>query len=317
MGGDPVNDVIWMVRGAWMTMTMRGSCALGLFDLLAQPRSSADVAEAAGADPATMTRLLRVLVDLGLVERRDDGTYANSPTGDVLRVDHPSHVRELAMMQSWLPNIGAWSRLEDAVRSGSGVYEAVNGMPSWEHLSHHPEVERQFNAAMARRSEAQVDAILAGTALDGVRTIVDVGGGRGAMLAGEAESAFAASGLGDRGHGVDADFFESVPAGADLYFLANVLHDWDDERCVAILGTIREAMSDGSRLVIVEKLLDADGRPFEQLRDLHLVDLHMLVMFGGRERTRAEYDALLIAAGLPPASEPFVGEVWDLLETRR
>jgi hypothetical protein len=136
-------------------------------------------------------------------------------------------------------------------------------------------------------------------------------------VAAEAESAFAASGLGDRAHGVDADFFESVPAGADLYFLANVLHDWDDERCVAILGTIREAMSDGSRLVIVEKLLDADGRPFEQLRDLHLVDLHMLVMFGGRERTRAEYDALLTAAGLPPASEPFVGEVWDLLETRR
>jgi hypothetical protein len=337
MGGDPVNDVIWMVRGAWVTMTLRGSCALGVFDLLDQPRSSAGVAQATGADQATVERLLRLLVDLGLVERRDDDSYANSPTGDVLRIDHPSHVRDLAMMQSWLPNISAWSRLEDAVRSGGGVYEAVNGMPSWEHLSHHPEIERQFNAAMARRSAAQVEAVLAGIELDGVRTVVDVGGGRGAMLAGvlearpgltgvvadrpevaaDAETAFAASGLGDRAHGVGADFFESVPVGADLYFLSNVLHDWDDERCVAILGTIREAMGDGSRLVIVEKLLDADGRSFEQTRDLHLLDLHMLVMFGGRERTRAQYDGLLTRAGLPPSGDPFVGQTWDLLETRR
>ena len=101
--------------------------------------------------------------------------------------------------------------------------------------------------------------------------------------------------------GVGCDFFESVPEGADVYFLSNVLHDWDDEDCRRILRTIRKGMSEGSRLVVVERVLGAPGRSAAQVRDLALVDLHMLVAFGARERTEAEYDELLVAAGFTGA----------------
>jgi hypothetical protein len=332
----PAETVLWMVRGAWVTMAIRAACGLGIFDRLDPPMTALQLAEAMGTDPHATARLLLTLTDLGLLERDDDGAYANTPTGATLCVEHPSGVRNLALMQSWLPNVASWSRLEDAVRTGTGVYEVVNGMPSWEHLSQHPDVEAQFNKAMARRAAGQIEAILAGVDLTEVATIVDVGGGRGAMLAGilrarpeltgvvadrpdaarEAETAFAEADLAGRAHGVTADFFESVPEGADLYVISNVLHDWADAECVAILSTVRTAMPPGSRLIVVEKLLDAP-RTFEDTRDLHLVDLHMLVMFGARERTKEEYDALLVAAGFPPGSVPDAGTSWNVVETTR
>jgi DNA-binding transcriptional ArsR family regulator/predicted nicotinamide N-methyase len=332
----PADTVMWMIRGAWVTMTIRAACGLGVFDLLDRPLTADALAQAADSDPRATSRLLLALSDLGLLERGEQDSYANTAAGATLRSDHPSGLRSLALMQSWLPNVASWSRLEDAVRSGTGVYELVNGLPSWEHLSQNPDVEAQFNRAMARRAAGQVEAILAGVDRHGVATVVDVGGGRGAMLAGlleacpgltgvvadrpdvaqEAETAFAAAGLGERAHGVAADFFESVPAGADLYVLSNVLHDWDDAECRAILRTVRAAMPEGSRLVIVEKLLDAP-RSFEDTRDLHFVDLHMLVMFGARERTAEEYDALLIEAGFPAGSVLPTGTSWNVLETSR
>lgn len=232
MEEQPADSVMWMIRGAWVTMTIRAACELGVLDRLDHPLTGPALAEATGSDPHATTRLLRALCDLGLVRRGEDDTYATTATGETLRVDHPSGVRNLALMQSWLPHVASWSRLQDAVRTGEGVYEIVNGMPSWEHLSRNPDVEAQFNLAMARRAAGQVDAILAGVDLAGVGTVVDVGGGRGAMLAGlleacptltgvvadrpevarESELAFAEAGLGERAHGVAADFFESVPA---------------------------------------------------------------------------------------------------------
>ena len=281
-----------------------------------------------------MNRLLRALVDLGLVERSGDDAYANTSLGATLSVDHPSQLRDLALMQTWLPHIASWTHLADAVRSGSGVFEAVRRRPLWTSLTAEPEVEQRFNGAMARRAGGQAAAVLAAVDLSGVRTLVDVGGGRGALLAAllragpelsgvvadrpdvaaEAEAAFAGAGLGDRAHGVAADFFASVPAGADLYLVGNVLHDWDDADCVAILRTVRAAMAPGARLLVVERVLDVDGRPFAATRDLHLVDLHMLVMFGARERTFAEYDALLTAAGFAPAALAGGGPDWNVIE---
>jgi hypothetical protein len=336
MEQQPADSVIWMIRGAWVTMTIRAACELGVLDRLDQPLTGPALAEATGSDPHATTRLLRALSDLGLVRRGEDDTYAATAMGETLRVDHPSGVRNLALMQSWLPNVASWNRLQDAVRTGEGVYEIVNGMPSWEHLSRNPDVEARFNLAMARRAAGQVDAILAGVDLSGVGTVVDVGGGRGAMLAGileacptltgvvadrpdvarESDTAFAEAGLGERAHGVAADFFESVPAGGDLYLLSNVLHDWDDAECVAILTTVRAAMSEGARLLVVEKLLDAP-RSFEDSRDLHFLDLHMLVMFGARERTKEEYDTLLIEAGFPAGSVRGSATSWNVIETTR
>jgi DNA-binding transcriptional ArsR family regulator len=336
MKDDPVRSVLWMVRGAWVTMAMRGACVIGVFDVLQGPLSVDEVAERTSADPPTVGRLLRLLVDLGLVEQVGDTTYRNTALGEVLRDGHPSRIGDLLLMQATIPNLAAWGALEEAMRTGSGVFEVVNGMSSWEQLAADPDAQRRFNAAMARRASGQVTALLAAIDFSEVSTLVDVGGGRGAMLTGlleavpslhgtvadqpivaaEAESAFAAAGLSERAGAVPSDFFASVPDGADVYTVSNVLHDWDDVEAVAILRTVRTAMAEHARLLVVEHVLDAPGRSFEELRDVHLVDLHMLVMFGGRERTQAEYDALLSAAGFSASRLAEPASEWNVLEAR-
>jgi hypothetical protein len=121
--------------------------------------------------------------------------------------------------------------------------------------------------------------------------------------------------MSDRARGAGSDFFETVPSGADLYFLSNVLHDWDDEDCLRILRTVRRAMDAESRLVVVERVLDVPARSATESRDLAFVDLHMLVMFGARERTMAEYDALLQGAGFRPGELIGPGMSWNLIES--
>jgi hypothetical protein len=336
MDDDPVGSVLWMVRGAWITLLVRGACVLGVFDALERPRPLAEVADATASDPPTMARLLRSLVDLGLVERLEPDEYSNTARGAVLAENHPSRLRDLLLMQATLPNLAAWGAVEDAVRTGAGVFEQVNGMPSWQQLAGDPEAQRRFNASMARRASGQVAALLAATDFDDVQTLVDVGGGRGAMLAGllgrvpslrgivadqpivvaEADEFFAAEGLADRARGEACDFFDAVPAGGDVYTISNVLHDWEDADCVAILRTVRRAMSDHARLLVVEHVLEAPGRSFEAQRDLHLVDLHMLVMFGGRERRQAEFDDLLTQAGFTTSALAPTGTDWNVLEAR-
>jgi SAM-dependent methyltransferase len=329
------DDVVWMVRGAWVTLCVRATCELGILDALNQPRSLAELATRTSADPATLARLLRVLVDLGLLVV-DDGRYAATSRGEVLRVGHPSGVRNLALMQTVIPALTAWQHLADAVRRGSAVFEDLHGQTSWAWLAAHPEEEAVFNAAMARRGALQVAAIRAARDLSDARLVVDVGGGQGAMLAGllahepslhgivadrpevaaTATAALAAAGLGERARGEPADFFVTVPSGGDVYVLSNVLHDWDDADAISILRSVHEAMAPGAHLLVVENVLDAPGRTPSQQRDVHLVDLHMLVMFGARERTKTEYDALLVTAGFAPAMLGPSPNTWNVMETQ-
>ena len=135
-------------------------------------------------------------------------------------------------------------------------------------------------------------------------------------VAAEADRTFASQGLSARARGVGADFFEQVPGGGDVYTLANVLHDWSDDDSVSILRTVRAAMTPAARLWVVEQVLDAPGRSPDQRRDLDFVDLHMLVMFGARERTHAEYDVLLDAAGFGASTLLATGSTWNVLEAR-
>ena len=217
---DEADEVVWMVRGAWVSLCLRAMCELGIVDVLDEPRDLQELAEITASDRATLARLLRVLVDLGLLSV-EDGRFAPTSRGEVLRVSHPSGVRNLALMQTVMPNLTAWQQLSDAVRRGGAVFEDLHGMSSWDWLAAHPEDEVVFNAAMARRSAQQVAAIRAAHDLSRARLLVDVGGGEGAMLAallGEepglhgivadrapvaaaATAALAEAGLGERAHG--------------------------------------------------------------------------------------------------------------------
>ena len=338
---DPVDAVTWMIRGHWVSLTIRAAIELGLLDALESPTTVADLAVATRSDLSGLQRVVRALADLGLVEVSGATADAEdlvtiTDRGRTLTVGHPNGLRNLALMQTELPPLASWQRLADAVRSGDSVFEDVNGIGPWESLSANPEQEATFNASMARRGTHQVAAIVDTQDLSTVDLVVDVGGGRGAMLAGllaaypalrgivadradvaaEAQTYFEAAGFGDRAKGEAADFFVSVPRGGDVYVVANVLHDWPDDDAVRILRTIRAAMGATSQLWIVEHVLDSPDRGFEELRDLHLVDLHMLVMFGARERTAAEYDALLLASGFGPGFLATTPHGWDVIEAR-
>ncbi|MEO6509716.1 MAG: methyltransferase [Nocardioides sp.] len=330
-----LDDVISMVRGAWVTLCVRAACELGVVDALDQPKSLATLAGQTSSDAATLARLLRVLVDLGLLSVAD-GRYETTSRGELLRSGDPSGVRNLALMQTVLPALTAWQHLADAVRSGTSVYEDLHGQSSWAWLAEHPEEEIVFNAAMARRGAFQVEAVLAAHDLSGASLLIDVGGGQGSMLAGllgrvpslhgvvadrpevaaAATAAFARAGWGDRARGEPVDFFAALPHGGDVYVLSNVIHDWDDDEAIAILRTVHAAMSPEATLLLVENVLDTPGRSAAHQRDVHLVDLHMLVMFGARERTKAEYDGLVVTAGFTPSTLAPSPNTWNVLTTR-
>ena len=315
---DDVQAVAWLVRGGWVSHCVRAMAELGLADVLAAPATVDEMARTTSTAADPLRRLLRSLADAGLLASDGADRYRLTSRGEVLRRDHPSGVRSLAMMQTWGPNTRAWSRLSDAVATGKGTFEAENGAPLWKTLSRHPEQQAVFNAAMARRADLQARTVRDACDLTGIGTVVDVGGGKGGLLASllrdepglrgvladradvvaEAGEVFARAGIADRCQVRAADFFVDVPSGGDAYVLSNILHDWPDEDCRRILATVRAAMSPGARLWVLERVLDPDPpRPAEVQAELHLLDLNMLVLFGARERTRREYADLLGDAG--------------------
>ena len=208
------------------------------------------------------------------------------------------------------------------VRTGETAFDRVYGAPLFEYYAANPETEATAAARMLARTLPAAREFAASDVLRGARIVVDVGGGTGTLVAevlrhrseisgvllerpGMLELAkryLAGQGVADRCELVEGDFFASVPAGGDVYVLKSVLHDWDDERCVAILRTCRAAMDEAARLVIVELSLPERMTAGAQMLSAALLDLIMLAYAGGRERTEAEFAQLLDQAGLRLAS---------------
>ena len=248
-----------------------------------------------------MTRVLRGLALEGVVVE-EDGRFSLTPLGECL----PAMAGPLAV-RGELYYHGAEGLLE-AVRSGGTAFERVYGAPFFAHLDAHPEASAAFEASMAGRARQEADAVVAAYDFGAFGSLVDVGGGRGVLLAAILEAAdlravlvdrpdavaAARAHLGERAECVVGDFFESVPAGADAYLLSRVLHDWDDEDALRILAVCRAAMGADARLLIVDAILPerAVDQPFA-IR----MDVHMLLLLGARERTEAEFRELLGRAG--------------------
>jgi hypothetical protein len=250
-----------MVRGAWVSLCVRAMCELVVVGALDEPRSLAELAARTSSDPASPARLLRVLVDLGLVVATDDGRYTATPRGEVLRLDHPSGVRSLALMQTVVPNLTAWQHLGDAIRSGDAGYERLHGLTLWSWLAASgggSDLQRVDGAAarLAGRRITSRPRLL--RSLSGRRrrrrpgchagrsahagTVGARDGGRPARGRPAATVQLSEAGLGGRARGEPADFFDSVPTGGDVYVVSNALHDWHDPDAVSILrGAHRHA----------------------------------------------------------------------------
>lgn len=303
-GGTPADRLARLADGYLVTQLLHVAVDLGLADVLGDgERDARELAAEVGADAAVLERVLRGLAAEGVLDERPGRRFALTELGGLLRAEHPESLHGPLLVRGRL-YYGAMAGLPAAVRDGGTPFDAAHGRAFFAHLAAHPEDGVVFQAAMAARSRREAAAVVAAHDFSGVRSLVDVGGGSGVLLAAVLDAHPGVAGtLFDRPEVVErsglpavgGDFFTEVPAGADAYLLSRVVHDWDDDEALAILRTCRRAMLPSAVLLLVEALL-----PERAVDDPAAVrmDLHMLALLHGRERTRAEYEALLGAAGL-------------------
>jgi SAM-dependent methyltransferase len=211
----------------------------------------------------------------------------------------------------------AWECCLESLRTGRTGQLIAFGEDHWQTLARHPDQADRFNQAMVAQTEQASGFVTSNLDLKNASVIVDVGGGTGALAAGVldaypnmrgivcdlpaglvgAAEYLARRGVDDRCAVVEADFFDSVPEGGDLYLLKQVIHDWDDEHSMRVLTTCRKAMAPGARIVLIERLLPAKMTDDPKHLGLAMLDLEMMIRLGGRERTLDEYHRLLERAG--------------------
>lgn len=311
-------DVIMSTVFAHMEAQMLGATVrLGVADTLGErERDAADVAADLGTDPDATRRLLRALAGSGFAAEVRPGVFALTPRGALLRTDRPDSVAAFVAMFMDRTTVGAWSHLDDSVRTGRAAFDELYGTDFFGHLATHPELSRTFNAAMRQGTGATARILKGELDLAGATSVTDVGGGDGTLLAAlltehphlrgvlfetpqgaaEAGPLLKAAGLAGRSEIVTGDFLVSVPSGSDVYLLKGVVKDWDDDRATTVLANIRSAMPPEGRLLIIEVVMPetVDGSVPSVM---YTGDLHMLANVSGRERTEPEYRSLCTRAG--------------------
>jgi O-methyltransferase domain/Dimerisation domain len=308
--------VIRMISGIHISRAVYVMAELGIADILAHgPMTTADLARSARAHEPSLYRVLRLLASLGVLTEHEGRSFGLTVLGDRLRTDVPASMRSWAILIESLGGIQAFEPIIETVRTGISGVDLAHGMSIFQYLTEHPELEPGFQAAMSERSAVFAPSVAAGYDFARIRTVADIGGGRGTLLAeilrahghlrgvlfdlpevtADAGDLLRAAAVADRCEVVTGDFFQGVPAGADAYVMANVLHDWDEARAIEILANCRRAMPSDGRVLIVERLIAGD---LADAVPALLSDINMLVFTGGQERTNAEYGKLLTEAGL-------------------
>lgn len=321
---------LWM--DMYRALAVAAAARLGIADVLATspPQEGAALARAVGADVTALTRLLRPLVSLGLLEQPQPHTYALTSLGAVLRSDHPDSMRDLLIAVTDTPHVQAWSTLHESVSSGQPRVPSLFGMPIFAYYAAHPEERASFSRAMGNLSALAAQGTVSHYDFSHARHIIDVGGAHGDLLlrilhanpqahgtvfdlpqvADAAREAITAQGYDGRCEALGGDFFQAVPTGGDIYVLKLILHDWPDTDVGRILHNCRTVMPLGGTLLVIEMVLPDDHR----LSPAHWSDLNMLVMTGGQERTVQEYSALLAQAGFRFTRLIPTGSPYDVLE---
>ncbi len=315
-----------MMDGYRVSKLIHVAAKLGIADLLKDgPKSSDDIAQSVGAHPQSLYRVLRALASFGVFAENGDGKFELTPLAQPLQNGVPGSVRALVTLSDE-PGWQSWGQLHYSVMTGKPALNHVFGMDIWEYRRRNPEAARTFNHAMTERTNQSVATVVAAYDFSGISKIVDVGGGHGALVAAilkaypqmrgilfdlpsvieGSRGAIEAAGVAPRCELVGGDFFESVPGGGELYIAQRVIHDWEDDRAVAILKNCRHAMKDNERLLVVELVVPPGNTPHPS----KLLDIIMLVIEGGLERTESEFRDLFDAAGfrltrIVPTQSPF------------
>lgn len=303
-----------MILGAWTSQAITAAADLGIADALSNgPLSAEQLAKAVNADADAVSRLMRALITRGIFRQRGDGRYELTALGDTLRSDSDVSLRTWARFMGSPQHREHWSHLPDAIRGGRAVVPALRGKTFFEYVIDEPEFAELFNGAMTSVSELAITAVIAGYDFSQYPTIVDVGGGHGRLLAAilgatanargilfdvphvvaGAPALLEEHGVADRVRIAEGSFFDAVPDGGDAYLLKHIIHDWDDDDAVRILSNVRKVAAPGKKVLLVEAVIPENDAEYPG----KWVDLEMLLVNAGRERTADEYGRLLGRAG--------------------
>ena len=304
-----------MLMGKWVARAISTAAELGIADRLATgDKTPEELAAVANAHAPSLYRLLRALASIGIFAEMAERRFTLTPLAQCLRSDAPDSVREFARFVGTPGAWRAWEEFPHSVKTGEPGFRKAFGLENpFDYFNTHPDEAAIFDGAMTDNSRQSAPAIAEAYDFGRFRQLVDIAGGRGLLLATilkryanlrgvlfdlphvieGAKPALAAHGLDGRCQAVGGDFFQSVPGGAEAYLLKHIIHDWDDDRAVAILRNIRRAIDPSGRLLIVEMVIGPGNEPSLG----KLLDLEMLTIPGGRERTSDEYRDLFTAAG--------------------
>jgi hypothetical protein len=314
----PQEAILNMALGYLASRSLHVATELGIADLLKDgPKSIEELARATGAHQQSLYRLLRMLAGHGVFAEESPGRFHLTPMGAVLQVGVMGSVCDAVKMIGDMTGDGSWwpavGHLRHSVMTGEPGFTYVHGMGFFDYLARHPEAGTWFDRGLANFATAENAAIVSCYDFGRFRRAVDVGGGQGGFLA-EVLKAYpdvtgvlcdrppviqepaylTAAGLLDRCELVGIDFFTSVPGGGDVYVLKRILHDWSDEHCIQILRVCREAMGANARLLVVDAVVPPGNEPHPS----KIMDMLMMALLEGQERTEQEFRALYRRAGL-------------------
>lgn len=322
----PPARVMQMITGHWVSQLVGSLCRLAIPDALAEkPLTSAVIAKRCGSNSDATYRILRAATGLGLLKEILPDTFELTPLGDVLKSNVPGSLRDFSIAETDHGHWMAWGSCIDAVMTGERAAPKALGKEIFEWYEEHPQEAAVFGDAMTNLAVMVSGEVATVCNFSKAKKIVDVGGSHGTLLAavlkknpgtsgividlpnviGRARQALEADGLGGRAEAIGGDFFVDVPEG-DVYLLKQILHDWNDDQCRTILANCARRLVGGGRTYIVEMVIPDDNSP----SFASMMDLNMMVMLPGRERTLKEYKALLDASGLKferviPTHSPF------------
>jgi DNA-binding Lrp family transcriptional regulator len=303
-----------MGRAFVVSRVVYAAAKLGLADALAEgPRSAAELADRLKLHAPSLHRLMRTLAGLGILTEQDARRFALTPLGAALKTGAPGAARSSLLWFGGPWVSGAWDQIMHSLETGKPGMEKAWGMPLFDRLAQHPEVASLFSETMMGLHGAEPPAVAEAYDFSGFGTIVDVGGANGNLLAAilsrhagprgvlfdrahvvlDAPALLKAHGVNERVTIEAGDFFQCVPAEGDAYVLSHIIHDWTEEQCLTILGHCRKVMKPDGRLLLIEMVLPPGDVPHPG----KLLDVTMLVMTDGQERTEAEYADLLSRAG--------------------
>ena len=310
----PQFAMLQLITGFWVSRAIYVAAKLGLADLVKDsPKTADELARLTGTHSPSLYRALRALASVGVFTDDGRGRFAQTPLSETLRSDTPGSLRALAIVELGQEHYPAWGNLMHSVKTGEIAFDNLFKQNAWEYYAQNPEDASNFNESMRGLTEMVNVAVLEAYDFSGADKLVDVAGGTGRLISSilsayprmrgvlfdlphviaEAGPLLDAAGVRDRCETSTGDFFRSVPEGGDAYVMKWIIHDWDDEKSTAILKNIRRAMDEKGKLLLIEMVVPEGNQP-----DLSkFLDLDMMVMTGGRERTEAEFNSLLAASG--------------------